>query len=597
MVKFIGEEGFYPKWAQGEGRWVLQRNLIITGKSAWFNPPPPPEADIALVWVSPKGGFLGLGKMSAENETSRAESELKQIPFKCYRCGWEGRWNGVIYPSRQIYVNLICPECLSSIYPDLRELNIEVIIRQWDQLGRPPLEMPGAAANIKGMKPIENLADWITSFKPMENELAYVGQQLWPNFACFIRSVQNLADYKRINAETFKNVIKGLVFFGANDGNLYALDAQTGELMWKYKIGESINSSPVVGNKLVYFGAWDKKMHALDIFTGKLKWSYETEDNINSSPAIANGMIYFGSWDKKLYALDAITGKLVWSFRTKGRILCNPKVAGKLIYFGSEDGIWYALDACSGKVEWTFTRELDSEDDEELGYKCVGSYHDIVYFIGSDEKLYALNAVTGNLIWNYYDEKSYEEDFSGGVSSVAVDKSGVVYCSGVLLNADIIALNEKTGEVIGKCDNSQEVELCLPDVGGYLTVENGIIYIASDDAFYAIDGETGRVIWRWKYDNYVHIDKDPFIEDRIICFTREKAIYALDTITGDCRWNYEAKDEISTRPCIHLTAEDQIGRASPPDKRSLFCTNCGVKVSRTANFCRECGYNLKEDIC
>lgn len=594
VIKFIGEDGFYPKWAQGEGRWVCQRVLVITGHSNWFNLPPPPESERTLVWVPPKSGFLGLGKISPDEEASRASMELRQIPFKCLRCGWQGMGNELTC-TNPIYQYLICPECLNNIDPDLRALSTEVIVNQWDKLGRPCLEMPAAASNLIGTKPIDNLPNWITSFQPMTNELAYVGQQLWSNFASFIRDVQKLEEAQRINTEKFKKVVKGFVYFGAGDKDLYALyalDAQTGKLVWKYETKKEIYSSPAVGNKLVYFGSWDKRMRALDSLTGELKWSYETDDTVNSSPAVANGMVYFGSRDGNLYALDAMTGKAVWSFSTGGSIICSPKILGKFVYFGSEDGTWYALNADNGNIKWTFRRELDSDDDEELGYKCVGAYHNVVYFIGSDEKLYALNAMTGELIWNYYDKEVYEEDSLGGIDSVAIDKSGEVYCSGILVNADIVVLNEKTGEIIRKFDNSKDVEHILPDLNGNLTVANGIVYIAGSDAFYAIGGETGNVLWKYSNDESPSF-KEPFLVDMIVCFTRDKTIYALDAITGDCKWSYELKYEISTRPCIHLTDEEPVRLASHPDKNGLSCPNCGYKIGKTAKFCKECGCNLK----
>jgi outer membrane protein assembly factor BamB len=52
-------------------------------------------------------------------------------------------------------------------------------------------------------------------------------------------------------------------------------------------------SSPVVANGMVYVGTVNGTLYALDAVTGVLKWRYTT--GISSSPAVVNGMVYFSS--------------------------------------------------------------------------------------------------------------------------------------------------------------------------------------------------------------------------------------------------------------------------------------------------------------
>src|ERR1019366_4710581 len=97
-------------------------------------------------------------------------------------------------------------------------------------------------------------------------------------------------------------VSNGLVFFAAYDSNFYAVDAATGQLKWKFKTGgerrftarhlhgsqpasESMPdpfdcylSSPVVWNGGGYFGSGDGNVYALDAASGALKWKFKTGD-------------------------------------------------------------------------------------------------------------------------------------------------------------------------------------------------------------------------------------------------------------------------------------------------------------------------------
>ena len=176
-------------------------------------------------------------------------------------------------------------------------------------------------------------------------------------------------------------VAGGLVFFGAFDGNLYALDEATGQVKWTFKTaGEhrfSANhlhgsqpatevmpdpfdcylSSPLVWNGAVYFGSGDGHVYAVDAQTGGLKWKFKTGDVVHASPAMADGVVFIGSWDSYFYALDAASGALKWKFKTgddpdihnQQGIQSSAAVMDGTVYFGCRDAHLYALDAQSGQ--------------------------------------------------------------------------------------------------------------------------------------------------------------------------------------------------------------------------------------------------------
>ena len=75
-------------------------------------------------------------------------------------------------------------------------------------------------------------------------------------------------------------------------------------------------SSPAVWDGKVYFGSGDGNVYALDADTGTLAWKFKTGDVVHASPAIVDGTLFIGSWDSYFYALDARTGKTKWRFKT-----------------------------------------------------------------------------------------------------------------------------------------------------------------------------------------------------------------------------------------------------------------------------------------
>ena len=115
------------------------------------------------------------------------------------------------------------------------------------------------------------------------------------------------------------------------------------ELVWKFKTGIAIVSSPAVAGGVVYIGSGDGRLYAIDAETGQEKWHFKTEGIVGSSPAVAGSMVYVGSEDGRLYALDARTGQEKWSFKTGSPVLSSPAVAGGVVYFGDIEGYVYAV--------------------------------------------------------------------------------------------------------------------------------------------------------------------------------------------------------------------------------------------------------------
>jgi outer membrane protein assembly factor BamB len=155
-------------------------------------------------------------------------------------------------------------------------------------------------------------------------------------------------------------VVGGTVYFGSGDGNVYALDAGSGKLRWKFATGDVVHASPAVADGMVLIGSWDSYFYALDAGTGKQRWRFKTGDDpdthnqvgIQSSAAVADGMVYFGCRDSTLYALSARTGEKKWAIDTKGSwVVGSPAVqAGKLYFSTSDSGLLYAVEAKTGTV-------------------------------------------------------------------------------------------------------------------------------------------------------------------------------------------------------------------------------------------------------
>ena len=198
----------------------------------------------------------------------------------------------------------------------------------------------------------------------------------------------------------------GSVYFGSGDGNVYALDAASGALNWKFRTGDVVHASPAYADGVVYVGSWDSYFYAIDAKTGAEKWRFHGgEDPVihnqvgfQSSPAVVNGVVYTGCRDSKLYAIDAATGREKWHFDAAGSwVVSSPAVAqGKVIFGTSDSSLYYVLDAETGK-------ELVRQQGKAFVFSSPSVAGNTVYVGVLNGTLEARDLATGDLLWEYRD--------------------------------------------------------------------------------------------------------------------------------------------------------------------------------------------------
>lgn len=158
-----------------------------------------------------------------------------------------------------------------------------------------------------------------------------------------------------------------------NDRNVSGLG-----LAWYLDIDSAMGivSEPIVVDGVAYVSAPQSKVYAVDAASGKLLWKFDPKVRLNlaingsysartnGGVAVWDGNVYVGTGDCRLVAINANTGKQVWESpvcdATQTGITGAPHVAkGKVFmgYNGSDDGVrgsLVAFDAATGKEIWRF---------------------------------------------------------------------------------------------------------------------------------------------------------------------------------------------------------------------------------------------------
>ncbi len=110
----------------------------------------------------------------------------------------------------------------------------------------------------------------------------------------------------------------------SGQGEIFAINAYTGEIVWRTgQIGNFV-STPAVTQNTLFVGDEDGKMLAIRRTDGKTKWKFPVPGRVVSSPAVTGEYVVFGGGDGKLYALDTETGEEVFSTLLGNEINTSP---------------------------------------------------------------------------------------------------------------------------------------------------------------------------------------------------------------------------------------------------------------------------------
>jgi len=145
-------------------------------------------------------------------------------------------------------------------------------------------------------------------------------------------------------------IYAGTVFFGAEDGAVYALDVESGKLRWRSETEGSITSTPCISGETVFIGNLAGTVWALDAASGSVRWKASAGSSIYASPGVAHDLVYVGTTGGRLVALRGGTGETAWKSDLGGVINSAPAISGSVLYVGTLKKTLYALDAATGAV-------------------------------------------------------------------------------------------------------------------------------------------------------------------------------------------------------------------------------------------------------
>ncbi|VGO19582.1 outer membrane protein assembly factor BamB family protein [Pontiella sulfatireligans] len=289
-------------------------------------------------------------------------------------------------------------------------------------------------------------------------------------------------------------VCDGIVYAGTPSRFVFAVDAASGEEIWRFETSGQVSGAPGVQDGRVYFGqqGGNDEMFCVDARTGDPIWtSHPGWVWVSSMPD--EGRVFAGTVDGRIIALDAGNGQELWEHKTNGGVYPSPAVDADKVYTGSWDGGYYALNKFSGVLEWVYSCPYP---DSAAGTLWKGR------FIARTQKsLTAIDPNTGKKIWNFVDPRtktghtrmnstpSHSGDYT--FASTTIDHDGVA------MGARLFCLDTHTGKELWHYDGAGgwTGSVCTPET---------VICGSSTDHFVTClalepnpDGSP-RILWRTK---------------------------------------------------------------------------------------------------
>jgi outer membrane protein assembly factor BamB len=280
-------------------------------------------------------------------------------------------------------------------------------------------------------------------------------------------------------------------------GEVYALDASTGESLWQISVPESLDAGPVAGQDAVYIGAGSlnsgrSAVYALDAATGEQRWRVDvTNPELAATPidgvTLSGDTLYVQRMDGYLHAFVAASGEERWRTRFEKPARGAPVVDGTTVYvaLGFDGGILLALDAASGEERW---RVETADNPSTAPTVSAGFYY--VGLINGD--VLAMDAATGEERWRGLGGAPGEGSFGRPSPGRVAVADGTVYVTGnSTAGATVVAFDAVSGDIRWKM-RVGEYSGTAPAISGQ------IVYVGSDDgSLRALDSGTGGQRWRF----------------------------------------------------------------------------------------------------
>lgn len=274
----------------------------------------------------------------------------------------------------------------------------------------------------------------------------------------------------------------GRIIAATGFGEAVALDAGSGEVLWRRNLGGPLRAPPTLRGGWAFLMTVDNKLHALDSSTGDVLWTHAGISEVagllgGAAPAVDAGVVVAAYSSGELVALRVENGRVLWSdsltatrrtdvVSTLAHIRGRPIIDRGRVFAVSHGGLMASIDLRSGRRVW----------DKELGgLESPWVAGDYLYLLTNDGELVCLSREDGRIYWIQPLPRW------GDIAN----KRKPILWSGPILVSDRLIVAGSEGEALAVSPYSGRIigRVKLPDRVSVAPVAAlGAVYFLSDDA-------------------------------------------------------------------------------------------------------------------
>lgn len=292
------------------------------------------------------------------------------------------------------------------------------------------------------------------------------------------------------------SIAGGLLFAQTNHANFFALDAETGRLLWSASLGRRTGDVfPASANSHEVFVTNGSYLFALDRRTGREVWRENLRDQPSSPTACDEDLVMVGletgrlvAYDTRVYDKEGVLVKdqegrtslanrprFVWNWQTSGPMTARPLPAGKVVAFGGHDGrLYVALMEVQPLSPPTMLYRIPTGGEI---FASMGAHDTRTLLVPSaDKNVYSIDLFTAKVNWAF--------------------ASGAPVLQQPFVAGDDVYVANKAGVLTAVDVHSGSPRWSISTHGGRLVSVSGTrIYLEThDEDLFIVDRATGRVV-------------------------------------------------------------------------------------------------------
>lgn len=275
---------------------------------------------------------------------------------------------------------------------------------------------------------------------------------------------------------------EGKLFVTTGFGDVFALDARSGKLIWKKNLAVPIVNAPVAIAGRVFVSSQDNHFYALAQNDGRKLWDHqginESAGILESTSAAVSGEFVIAPYTSgELYALRIQNGRPAWNdmLTSSGGVTAlselddiagRPVIDRGVVYAISHSGVMTAINLTTGDRAWS--RDIG-------GIQTPWAAGDFVYVLSSDQQVICLTRKEGRVKWihqlaKFSDPESKDHPIVWAGPVLVSDRLILVSSGGYA-----VSLSPYTGRLLGRVEIPGEAYIAP-------VVADGTLYLWTNDA-------------------------------------------------------------------------------------------------------------------